>query len=64
MLCMRRVKAALVSYLSLKTKEVNLTNPNFKINEDKFRNRCRCGAQEILEIFPACLRLVRNNQRK
>ena len=58
-LCTRRVKEGLVRYLSHKTKEINLTNPNFKINAEQFRDSCRAGVKEICEIFPACIRLAK-----
>jgi hypothetical protein len=52
------VKAALIRYLSLKTKEVNLIQQNVKLNAALFREHCRVALQEIDEIFPVCLRSV------
>ncbi len=53
-----RVKAALLRYLSLKTKEVNLIQQNAKLNAQLFREHCRVALQEIDENFPVCLRSV------
>jgi hypothetical protein len=52
------VKAALIRYLSLKTKEVNLIQQNAKLNAALFRDHCRVALQEIDENFPVCLRSV------
>jgi hypothetical protein len=53
-----RVKVALIRYLSLKTKEVNLIQQNAKLNAQLFREHCRVALQEIDENFPVCLRSV------
>jgi hypothetical protein len=53
-----RVKAALIRYLSLKTKEVNLIQQNAKLNAQLFREHCRVALHEIDENFPVCLRSV------
>jgi hypothetical protein len=53
-----RVKAALIRYLSLKTKEVNLIQQNAKLNAQLFREHCRVALQEIDENFPVYLRSV------
>jgi hypothetical protein len=53
-----KVKAALIRYLSLKTKEVNLIQQNAKLKVQLFREHCHVAVQEIDENFPVCLRSV------
>jgi hypothetical protein len=52
------MKAALIRYLSLKTKEMNLIQQNAKLNAALFREHCRVALLEIDENFPVCLRSV------